>query len=136
MNPDYKLYHPKWHRRRIPIFWWLQRLAYTKFIFRELTSLGVLYAAILILVQVWALSQGEAFYEQWLAWLSWRPVLALHALVFLALIFHLVTWFSLAPKAMVVRLGSWRVPDRVLLLAHYLAWLGATALVFWGLTGR
>ena len=71
MNPDYKLYHPKWHRRRIPIFWWLKKLAFTKFIIRELTSLAVCYTAILMLVQIWVLSQGEAFYERWLAWLSW-----------------------------------------------------------------
>ena len=92
VNPDYKLYHPKWHRRRIPIFWWLKKLAYSKFIIRELTSLAVCYAAILMLVQIWALSQGEAFYERWLVWLSWRPIIALHSLVFLALIFATVCW--------------------------------------------
>ena len=38
LNPKYRLYHPKWYRSRIPIFWWLGKLSYTKFIGRELTS--------------------------------------------------------------------------------------------------
>ena len=43
-NPRYEPYHPKWYRKRVPIFWWLENLAYVKFITRELTSLAVGYA--------------------------------------------------------------------------------------------
>ncbi len=134
MNPNYKLYHPKWHRRRMPIFWWLKKLSYAKFITREMTSLAVCYSVILLLTQIWALSRGEVSYERFLAWLRWPPALVFHGLVLTALLFHVVTWLNLAPKAMVVRVGRRRVPDRAVLLAHYLAWLGATAGLFWGIS--
>ena len=53
-------------------------------------------------------------------------------LVMLALLlFHSVTWFNLAPKALVVRLGRRRIPDALVLSGHYAAWLAATALVIW-----
>ncbi len=136
VNPNYKLYHPKLHRRRMPIFWWLERFSYTKFITRELTSLAVGYSAILLMIQVWALSRGEASYERFLSWLRWPPALVFHTLVLAALVFHAVTWLNLAPKAIVVRVGSRRLPERAVLIAHYLAWLAATALLFWGLSVR
>ena len=73
MNESYKIYHPRWHRERMPIFWWLKKLAYVKFITRELTSLGVAYTAILLLIQIWILSRGEAAYERFLALLASPP---------------------------------------------------------------
>lgn len=135
-NPDYKLYHPKWHRRRIPIFWWLSKYTYSKFIFRELTSLAVGYSAVLLIAQVWVLAQGEETYVRFLELLRRPPVLALNCFVLLALLFHTVTWLNLAPKALVVRLGRRRVPDLAVLVAHYVGWLSASALLFWLLVMR
>ncbi len=135
-NPKYELYHPKWYRRRYPIFWWLERIAYTKFITRELTSLAVGYAAILLMLQVWCLSRGPGAYDRFQGLLQSTPVLIFHGVVLLALLFHSITWFNLAPKALVLRLGRRRVPDAAVLLGHYAAWLTATALVVWYLVGR
>ncbi len=130
-NPKYELYHPKWHRERYPIFWWLERLAYGKFITRELTSLAVGYAAVLLMLQVWVLSKGQATFERFLVFLESTPVLIFHGVVLLFLLFHSVTWFNLAPKALVLRLGRRRIPDAIVLAGHYAAWLVATALVIW-----
>ncbi len=112
VNPDYQLYHPKWHRMRMPIFWWLGRLSYTKFIIRELTSLAVGYAAITILVEVWALSRGRDAYDRFTGWLQSPVGLILNTLVLLALLFHTITWLNLAPKALIVRVGGRRMPER------------------------
>ena len=128
-NPGYEPYHPKWHRKRVPIFWWLERISYTKFITRELTSLAVGYAAVLLVVQVWVMSRGPEAYERFLAVLASPAVVAFHVLAFLFILFHSVTWLNLAPQALVVRLGGRRVPDRVVLAGHYVAWLVATAVV-------
>lgn len=135
-NPQYTLYHPKWHRARIPIFWWLRTLAYTKFITRELTSLFVGYSAVLLLVQIWMLTRGEETYERFVSWLQSPPMVIFHSLVLLAVLFHTITWFNLAPKALVMRLGGRRIPDAVVLMAHYAAWLVATGVVVWLLLGR
>jgi fumarate reductase subunit C len=136
MSTGYKLHHPRWHRRRIPIFWWLGKLSYTKFIVRELTSLAVLWAALLLLAQAWVLGSGEQAYQRFEALLRSPLVVALNALALTALLFHSVTWLGLAPKAMVVRLGRRRLPDGVILLAHYAAWLAVSVLLAWGLLGR
>ena len=136
LNPDYQLYHPKWYRMRLPIFWWLGKFSYTKFIIRELTSLAVGYAAIMIVIQVWALSRGREAYEDFVGWLQSPVGLILNTLVVLALLFHTITWLNLAPKALIVRVGRRHVPEDVVLVAHYLAWFAASALVIWYLLGR
>jgi len=134
-NPSYKLYHPRWYRVRMPIFWWLKKLSYSKFITRELTSLSVGYAAVLLLAQVWILSLGRETYERFQDLLRSPAVLAFHALVLLSLLFHTITWLNLAPRALVLHLGRLRVPDAAVLAGHYVAWLAATSLVVWYLLG-
>ena len=136
MNPEYRLYHPKWYRRRLPIFWWLQKLSYTKFILRELTSLAVVYAVVLLLLQLAALSRGEAAHTQFLDGLRHPGFLAIHALVLVGLVSHTVTWLNLAPRALVLRLRGSRVPDWLILAGHYLGWLAVTLVIVWGLVGR
>ena len=49
--------------------------------------------------------------------------------------FHAITWFNLAPKAMVVRVGGTRVPGLLIAGSNYLAWAIASALVGWLLLG-
>ena len=120
----------------MPIFWWLQEFSYTKFFTRELTSLAVGYTAVVLIVQVWALSRSEEAYQRFLEVLRSTPALILHTVVLLFLLFHSLTWLNLAPRALVVRMGRRRVPDTVVLAGHYVAWLAATALVVWYLVGR
>lgn len=131
VNPGYTEHHPKWHRRRIPIFWWLGNAAYTKFIVRELTSLAVGYAALVLVFQVWSLERGPESYAHFVSWLQLRPVVTLHVVVLGALVYHSVTWLNLAPKALVLRLAGRRLPGAVVLLLHYGAWLVASAAVLW-----
>ena len=131
VNPKYRLYHPKWHRKRYPIFWWLERLSYAKFITRELTSLGVGYTAVLLMLQLGVLSRGQATYQRFLELLGSTPLMIFHGVVLASLLFHSITWFNLAPKALVLRLGGWRIPDAIVLAGHYAAWLLASVLVIW-----
>ena len=136
INPRYKRYHPKWYRAGIPIFWWLRKLPYAKFITRELTSLAVGYTATLLLIQIWAMGQGEETYQRFLGWLEHPVAIVVHVIVVAGLLFHTVTWLNLAPKALVVRLGQRRVPDAAVLALHYVGLLLATALVAWLLIRR
>ena len=134
VNRQYQLYHPKWHRARIPIFWWLEKLSYVKFITREMTSLAVGYTAVVLLLQVAALGRGPEAYGRFVRFLEHPVAVILHLAVLASLLFHSFTWLSLAPKAMVLHVGKRRVPDAAILAAHYLAWLAATGLVIWYLT--
>jgi fumarate reductase subunit C len=125
----YRLYHPKWYRRRVSVWWWLSKPAYATFVLRELTSVAVAFFALVTLLQLRALARGPEAYSRFLHRLESPLVVALHALALAFVLFHAITWFNLAPKAMVVRLGGKRVPDAVIVGANYLAWLVATAVV-------
>ena len=135
MSVAYRRYHPKWHRERMPIFWWLKKAASIRFIARELTSLGVGYAALLVLAQVCALAKGGESSERFAAWLATPWVIAFHAAILAVLVVHAVSWLHLAPKAMVLRVGGRRVPNAAILAGHYLGWIAASAAVCWILLG-
>jgi fumarate reductase subunit C len=49
----------------------------------------------------------------------------------LFVLLHTVTWFGLAPKAIVVRMRGRRVPPRVIVVAHYLLWLLLSVFIAW-----
>ncbi len=135
-NPEYTRHHPRWYRRHMPIFWWLRKFAYTKFILRELTSQPVMYATLFLLGKVWVLSRGPEAYEIFVQWLSHPAFLAFHALVLVGLLFHTVTWLNLTPKALVLRVAGRKVPGWAIVGAHYGAWLGLSGVILWILAGR
>jgi fumarate reductase subunit C len=128
-GPPYTLYHPRWYRRRVSVWWWLQNRAYTGFVLRELTSVFVAFFAGVSLWQLRALAQGPEAYGQFLARLKTPLFLALDTMAFFFVLVHAITWFNLAPKAMVVRVRGKRVPDWVIVGSNYAAWLGLSGAV-------
>jgi fumarate reductase subunit C len=58
-------------------------------------------------------------------------VLALNieALVFVVL--HAVTWFALAPDAMVLKVRGRRVPRQRIIAAHYALWAVVSVFLVW-----
>jgi fumarate reductase subunit C len=116
-------------------YWWLSRWSYLAFILRELSSIFIAWFVVYLLLLVRAVIQGNAPYQQFLRW-SGRPVVVLLNLVSLGfVVFHTVTWFNLAPKALVTRVRGNRVPDSWITAANYFAWALASALVAWLLLG-
>ncbi len=99
-----------------------------------MTSVFVAYAAIVFLVQVWTIGRGAVAYQAFQDWLASPVVIGVHAAVLAIVLFHSVTWLSLAPQALVVKLGKRRVPDSIVLLAHYGAWVLASVAVIWFFT--
>ncbi len=128
---QYTLYHPKWYRRHVPVWWWLERWPYTKFMLRELTSIPVGFLALLMLWQLRALLGGEAAYQNFLARLESPAFIALNVLFLGGILFHALTWFHLAPKAMVVRVAGKRMPDGLIVIANYVGWITLSAIVLW-----
>ena len=131
-DPHYTLYHPRWYRRRVSVWWWLQNRSYTAFVLREITSVFVAFFAVMYLWQIRAVAQGPEAYAQFLIRLGTPFFLVLDAVAFLFVLFHAVTWFNLTPKAMVLRLRGKRVADGVVLGLNYAAWVvvsGAVAFV-------
>lgn len=128
---QYTLYHPRWYRTRVSTYWWLRRWYYLKFVLRELSSIFVAYFVVITLLQIHSLSRGPEAYARFEERMRNPLMIALNAISFLFVLFHTITWFNLAPRAMVVRLGGKRVPDTLIAGSNYLAWLVISAAVAW-----
>jgi fumarate reductase subunit C len=135
-RPAYTDYHPRWFRRRMSTYWWVERGTYVAFILRELSSLFIAWFILYILMLIYAVSEGEAAYEGFLAWSKEPVVVAVNIVTLFFVVFHAATWFNLAPQAMVVRLGDRRVPGTWIAVSNYLAWALVSALVAWLILAR
>jgi fumarate reductase subunit C len=134
-SPGYTEYHPRWFRPRVSTYWWLKRRSYVAFILRELSSIFVAWFVAYLLLLVRAVGEGESSYQQFLGW-SARPVVLFVNVVGLSfVVFHAITWFNLAPQALVVHLRGKRVPGALIAASNYLAWAAASALVVWLVLG-
>lgn len=131
----YRQFHPRWIRPRTSTYWWLWSRPYFAFILRELSSLFVAWFVVYLLLLVRALGRGPAAYQELLAWSAHPLVLVVNVVTFFFIILHAVTWFNLAPKAMVVRVGGTRVPGLAIAAGNYAAWVVASALIVWLLVG-
>jgi fumarate reductase subunit C len=129
--PGYTLNHPRWYRARVSTYWWLKQWVYLKFVLRELTSVFVALFVVTTLMQLRAFSRGPQAYENFQKWLQNPFVIALNVVSFLFVLYHSVTWLSLAPRAMAVRIRGKRVPDLLISGANYAAWLVISAVVAW-----
>ncbi|PYT11851.1 MAG: fumarate reductase subunit C [Acidobacteria bacterium] len=119
------------YRTRMSTYWWLGRWPYLKFILRELSSVFVAWFVIMTLLQIDALRRGPADYMEFQEWLRNPVVIALNIISFFFVIFHAVTWFNLAPKAMAIRAGGKRVPAVLIAGPNYIAWVAISAAVAW-----
>jgi fumarate reductase subunit C len=119
----------------VSTWWWLKRRSYLAFILRELSSVFVAWSVVFLLLLVAAVTGGGNSYRQFLAWAG-RPVVVLvNGVSLLFVVFHAVTWFNLAPQAMVMRWRGRRVPGAWIAASNYAAWALASALVAWLLVG-
>ena len=128
-------YHPRWLRPRMSTYWWLQRRSYLAFILREVSSVFVAWFVVYLLMLVRAASRGALAYQHFLDWSATPAVLLLNVITLFFLVLHAITWFNLAPQAMVVRFGSTRVPGFMIAASNYVAWAVASAVLVWLLLG-
>ena len=129
--PEYTEFHPRWYRPPISTYWWLGKWAYVKFILRELSSLAVAWTVALILYQATSVVAGPEAYSSFEQRMSSPLMVAINVIAFAFLLFHSITWFNLAPKAMAVRVGGKRVPGLLISGPQYLAWIAVSAIVFY-----
>jgi fumarate reductase subunit C len=113
------------------IFWWIKRKPYMLFITRELTSLFVAAYVVLLLVKLNALRQGPEAWEALLASLSTPVSIILHLVILIFVLFHSITWFLLAPTAMVLKIGGKKVPGSIIVTGNFVMWFLLSAGVAW-----
>ena len=127
----YSEFHPRWYRRPVSVYWWIGQRQYLKFILRELSSVFVAIFVVETLFQLSALKAGPQAYAEFQAMLASPLLIALNLLSLLFVLFHTITWFNLAPSAMLVRLGGKRVPAFLVAAPSYVMWVVISAAVYW-----
>jgi len=80
--------------------WWKRDPYYMRYMAMEATSVLVAAYAVILLVGLARLSQGEAAYNGWLVALKSGPSIALHAVILVVFLYHLWSWFKVMPKTM------------------------------------
>jgi fumarate reductase subunit C len=130
-SAGYTPYHPRWLRPRMSTYWWLERRSYLAFILREVSSVFIAWFVLFLLLLVRAVSQGEAAYRQFLEWACTPVVMLLNIVTLFFAVFHAITWFNLAPQAMVVRVGRTRLPGLLIAASNYGAWVVVSAALAW-----
>lgn len=131
----YTDYHPRWLRRKLSTYWWLEKRAYVAFILREGSCMFVAWFVVYLLLLVNSVVGGPGSYTRFLEWSATPWVLTLNVVSFLFIVYHAITFFVAAPQAMVVHIGHQRVPGFLVLAGHYVAWGAASVFVSWLLLG-
>jgi fumarate reductase subunit C len=119
------------YRRPVPTWWWVRKRTYFVFVMRELSSLFVAWLVVYLLMLLWAVGRSEGAYANFLDWAGSAWVLALNVVALLFLVLHVVTWFNLTPQAMVVKVGSRRVPAAQVIASQYVGLAVVSAFVLW-----
>ena len=113
--------------------WYMRNGRYRHYILKERTCLLV---GVYCFLTIWALAAlAGNTPESWEAFLQAQrndAMVVFHgfALIYF-FIYQTMDWFKLAPKAMPVHVGENKLPNGVIVAAHYLGWALATLLVFW-----
>ena len=123
------------YRAHMPVLWWMRRRSYLLFVIRELSSVFVAWFVVFLLLLVVAVARGDAAYQSFMDWAANPVVLVVNIVALLFIVFHAVTWFNLAPKAMVVNVRGKRVPPPLVAVAHFGAWVVVSAVVAWIVLG-
>ena len=128
-HPAYTPYHPRWQRTRVSTWWWLWRRSYFLFILRELSSLAVAWFVVSLLLLLRGVIGGPAAYQQYLDRAGHPLLLVVNVVSFAFVCLHALTWFNLAPQAMVVHVAGRRVPGWCIAASNYAALVVVTAMV-------
>jgi len=131
VTPPYTLNHPRWYRKRVSTYWWLQRWEYLRFVLREISSVFVAWFVVLTLIQIYAASRGSAAYSEFLDFLKNPFVIAFNLISFLFVVYHSITWFNLSARAMSIRVGGKKVPGFMISGPNFVAWLIISAVIGW-----
>jgi fumarate reductase subunit C len=127
----YTLNHPRWYRKRVSTYWWLQRWEYLRFVLREISSVFIAWFVVLTLLQIYSASQGPNAYGDFLEFLKNPFVVALNIISFFFVVYHSITWFNLSARAMSIRISGKKVPGFMISGPNFAAWLFISAVIAW-----
>ena len=122
------------HQPTMSTWWWTKKRSYFLFVMRELSSFFVAWFVAFLLVLVGSVGRSEAAYESFLDWAAAPWMVAINLVAFAFLVLHVVTWFSLTPKAMDVRIRGEKAPAALIIASQYVGLAVVSAFVLWLVT--
>jgi len=127
--PSYKPFQPEAYRPRMSPFWYLDRWPYFQFIVRETSAFFVVYFTVIMLMQICAIETGVGAYAKFQAFMACPVVMVLNVIALASISFHAVTWFILVPRVFVRHVMGNILPDFLISVPNFGAWLVASAVV-------
>jgi fumarate reductase subunit C len=111
--------------------WWRKDPYFVRYMIRESSSVFLAIYAVVLLVGVLRLAQGEAAYEAWRAALTSPGSIVFHWIALLTVGYHAYTWWKVAPKtAPDVRIAGRPLPQMAITAGGWLATIGASVLIY------
>ena len=80
--------------------WWRRNPFFVEYMVHEGTAFFVAAYALVLLVGLIRLAQGEAAWDAWLLALKSPVSIGFHVLVLVAMIYHTWTWFNIMPRTL------------------------------------
>lgn len=130
MTPESKP-KSKEYIRPIPATWWLQRLPYTLFMIRDLTSVFIAGYCVFLMVLLCRVNQGPDAFRAFYASLTSPLSVVLHVIALIFAVYHSITFFNLTPRALVVFRGEEKLSDMHIAGPHYAGWAVVSIILFY-----
>ena len=111
--------------------WWRRNPFYVWYMVRETSCVFITIYALVLLVGLWRLSQGQAAFDAWRAALTTPISVVFHLMALVLVIYHSWTWFKIMPKTMpFIRIGGRRIADRTIITSGVIATIVASLVLF------
>ena len=111
--------------------WWRKNPFFVRYMIREASCVFLAAYALILLVGLLRLTQGEVAYNGWREALTSPASIVLHWLALLTVGYHAYTWWMVSPKtAPDFRLGGRPVPDLWIAAGGWLAAIGASVVIY------
>jgi len=111
--------------------WWRKNPYFVRYMIREASSVFLATYAVILLVGLLRLSQGEAAYDGWRGALMHPLSIVFHWVALLTVSYHAYTWWKVAPKtAPHIRIGGREVPEMLIAAGGLVGTVGASIVVY------
>jgi fumarate reductase subunit C len=111
--------------------WWRRNPYFVRYMIREGSCVFLAIYAVILLVGLYRLTEGEVAWNAWREALTSTPSILFHWLALLTVSYHAYTWWLVAPKtAPDLRVGGRPLPEMIITAGGLLATLATSVLVY------
>lgn len=111
--------------------WWRKNPFFVRYMMRELTAPFVAIYALILLVGLVRLAEGEAAYNAWLAALTHPASILIHWVLLIAITYHAITLWKVMPKTMPrLTIAGRTLPEYTVTLCGWLATIAVSVALY------